>query len=247
MLNGQKTNNRIIVEKNIRKFSSDVSDYGGYVYTANNILSSELANKHITQITLSLINFHKKRIVDIGCGDGTYTESIFVLGKPKNIIGIDPADRAVRIAIQKYARTSRIKFKVGNIYNLPDKTYDVAVIRGVLHHLYNPSQAMEKISKIAKEIIIIEPNGYNPILKLIEKISKYHIEHEEKSYSPPQINSWITSNDGKIVSRKYGGLVPFFCPDLLARTLKFIEPFVEKIPFLNKFICANYYVVYKTS
>ena len=31
---------------------------------------------------------------------------------------------------------------------------------------------------------LIEPNGYNPTLKLIERFSRYHREHGEKSYAP---------------------------------------------------------------
>lgn len=231
-------------EKNISRFSEDTSEFGGYVYTSTSQLSSKLANEHITEITLTLANLQGKSIFDIGCGDGTYTLELFKKGRPKNILGIDPVAVAVKAAKERN-NDSRISFCVGNIYSLPkNKKYDLAVVRGVLHHLYQPEKALKEIAGVANEVLIIEPNGYNPVLKIIEKISKYHVEHEEKSYPPHTLDRWIKKSGGLIRRRKFGGFVPFFCPDWLARCLKFFEPLAESLPLLNRFICGNYYIMY---
>lgn len=231
-------------EKNISKFDSDTARHGGYVYTSNERLSSELANDHITQLTLSLVSLKGKSVFDIGCGDRTYTIDLFEKGSPKSVFGIDPSQKAVRAAGRKNPYPSKVSFEKGNIYSLPKKRFDIAIVRGVLHHLYHPEKAMEQISKTAKKILIIEPNGYNPILKIIEKTSKYHKEHEEKSYPPYLIDQWIRRNSGTIKSRKFAGLVPFFCPDYFAVVLKKVESIIEEIPLINKITCAQYYVIY---
>jgi hypothetical protein len=48
---------------------------------------------------------------------------------------------------------------------------------------YQIEKAIQIICNIADEIIVAEPNGYNPVLKIMEKVSPYHIQHEEKSYA----------------------------------------------------------------
>ena len=39
-------------------------------------------------------------------------------------------------------------------------------------------------------MFVIEPNGYNPVLKVLEKVSRYHIEHEERSFFPATLHAW---------------------------------------------------------
>jgi hypothetical protein len=113
-------------------------------------------------------------------------------------------------------------------------------VRGVLHHLYEPERAISRLSKIAKAIIIVEPNGYNPVLKLIERFSAYHREHEEKSYPPHRLDRWFTKFGGRVVESTYAGLVPFFCPEPLAKVLKVVEPIVERVPVARQLGCAVY-------
>ncbi|MEN9446757.1 MAG: hypothetical protein RJA25_46 [Bacteroidota bacterium] len=68
-----------------------------------------------------------------------------------------------------------IEFQVLDVYQIPSfKRYDIAIIRGILHHLYQAEKAIEIICNTAKEIIVTKPNGYNPVLKIMEKISPYH-------------------------------------------------------------------------
>jgi ubiquinone/menaquinone biosynthesis C-methylase UbiE len=111
--------------------------------------------------------------------------------------------------------------------------FDVAVIRGVLHHLYYPEDAIKKISKIADNVLVLEPSGYNPIVKIIEKTSPYHIAHQERSYWPPTLNKWFKNAGYKVLRQKYFGIVPYFCNEKLAKMLKIVEPFFELIPLIK--------------
>ncbi len=43
-----------------------------------------------------------------------------------------------------------------------------------------------------------------------------------------------------MIQRSYAGLVPFFCPEPVARVLKTIEPVVERVPVLRALGCAVY-------
>jgi len=164
----------------------------------------------------------------VGCGDGKLTKNLIDYGAA-TVVGIDPADKAVERASQDYLNVENLQFLVGSAYQIPysDKHFDIAIIRGVLHHLQDPALAVMEASRVAKEVIILEPNGLNPVLKLIEKISPYHIEHEERSFLPSTLKNWGESAGLKLEKIEYVNLVPVFCPTPMVKILKKIEPIVE--------------------
>ena len=94
-------------------------------------------------------------------------------------------------------------------------------------------------------MIIVEPNGYNPVLKVIEKVSPYHRAHDEKSYWPPTLNAWFRRNGFSVVKQKFFGVVPFFCPTPIAKSLKAIEPPIEALPITRHLACGTNLVLYR--
>ncbi len=242
------------IEKNISVFNADVRKNAGYLYTSDNLFSAKAATKKQTDQVVRMINAYLPKdlkIIDIGCGDGKHTVELFKILSPKLIVGIDPAKNAIEVAKKRVSTkdSRKIIFKVGNIYNLDKifkkEQFDLAIIRGVLHHLYKPSEAIKQLSLIFPNVIIIEANGYNPILKVIEKVSPYHKEHEEKSYWPPLLNNWFKKEGYKVITEQYYGIVPYFCPDPIAKLLKLVEPFFENIPLFNRLYCACNYILYQ--
>ena len=240
-------------EKNIQIFDKDVRVTGGYLYTNPNKVSSVIATKRQTDEMIKVVKKHlqgKLKILDIGCGDGIYTMELYKKLKPAIIVGIDPAADAIKAAKKRITERSHkeIQFKVDDIYYLADhykeNTFDLVVIRGVLHHLYDPKKAIKQINKISNNILVLEPNGYNPILKVIEKVSPYHRLHEEKSYWPPQLNTWFKKYGFGIVDQRFFSIVPYFTSDSIARFLKKIEPFFERIPFISKYYCGTNLILY---
>ncbi|MCK4325274.1 methyltransferase domain-containing protein, partial [bacterium] len=230
----------------IDAFNRDIADNKGYLYTTNARLSSYLANRRLSDAALAVTNFRGKRALDIGCGDGTYTLELFDRGVPASMHGVDPADEAISIAQEKIGGR-KIAFAVQSAEMLPyaAKSFDLGHLRGVLHHMEKPFEGLGEALRVAQTVVVIEPNGYNPILKLLERISHYHIKHNEKSYTPATLERWVKRIGGKVYIRRYVGLVPFFCPDWLARVLKLIEPVVERLPVVNALVCAVYVFVVK--
>lgn len=236
-----KRNDSMGKERNINKFNQDIEHNKGYYYIKNPRLSCQLANQRLSKAIIEMSDLHNKSVIDIGCGDGTFTVEL-MKRNPRYILGIDAAKVAVKCAKKKSMKFNNLDFCILDIYNLDSfhKKFDIAIVRGVLHHLYYIEKAIENISKIADEIIVVEPNGYNIILKIIEKTSKYHIEHEEKSYFFHHLDWWFRQNGGKLEKASYCGIVPMFCPDIMALLLKKIEPLIEKIPFVRQLVCAVY-------
>jgi 2-polyprenyl-3-methyl-5-hydroxy-6-metoxy-1,4-benzoquinol methylase len=230
-----------MLEKNIDTFRTDVIEKGGYQYSKTKKLSSLLSNRRTSNVIHQTLGCIKgKRIIDIGCGDGIFTQEFLALN-PEFVTGVDPNEAAIEVAKKNMSHIKNIEFNAIDVYKIPlIKKYDIAIVRGVLHHLDQVEKAIEIICNIAHEIVVVEPNGYNPVLKIIEKISPYHILHEEKSYSPRKLDKWFKNNGGTIASSMYIGFVPLFCPDFLAKILKFFEPYIEKTPLLRNFSCGQY-------
>lgn len=220
-------------------FNRDVVTGGGYQYTTQASLSSRLANRRLTEAALQMVDFAGRRVLDVGCGDGTYTFELFDAGHPAVMVGLDPADQAIRTA-RTLTGCRNIRFDVGSAYamNYEHDAFDVAHLRGVLHHLDRPEEAIREALRVAREIIVIEPNGYNLVLKLLENFSSYHIEHGEKSYRAAVLKTWTRRCGGDIHDQRWAGLVPFFCPDWMAGMLKIAEPLVERAPLVNAASCA---------
>lgn len=228
----------------VEAFERDATHNRGYLYTTNARLSSQLANRRLTEAALAAADFRGKRVLDVGCGDGTYTVELLEKGNPASLYGFDPVQEAIAIAREKAANRP-ITFATHDAYNVPleSGTFDIAVLRGVLHHVERPADILREAFRLAPVLIVIEPNGYNLILKCIEKLSRYHREHGEKSYAPSTLDRWVAQLGGTVRARDWVGLVPMFCPDWFARVLKKIEPFLEGTPVLNAAGCAVYVMV----
>jgi SAM-dependent methyltransferase len=227
------------LKKNVDVFNQNVRANEGYKYTTNAPFSSIVANRRLTEETLAAIPVSSRSVLDIGCGDGSYTAEIKKARPELRIGGFDPASEAIRLAAAKYPD---ISFYFGNILNekdLPPEKYDIGILRGVLHHLTDPELAIKNSFLASDNLIIIEPNGNNPILKIIEKVSKYHIEHEERSFSVSRLSRFVRSAGGAVVKIKHVGFVPFFCPAPFAKIIYFFQPFLEKIPLLRHFFAAQ--------
>lgn len=236
-------------KKKVVQFDQDVTSHGSYLYTLKASKSSRLANKRLTEITKTVIKQMKgKKVIDVGCGDGAYTAELFQWGKPEKMVGVDASKEAIKLANKSY-KSKSLLFEHHRCQQMPyrSQSFDIAIVRGLLHHLDKPFEGLMEIVRIANRVLIIEPNGYNPILKLIEKISPYHRRHQERSFTPITIRDWIGKQKGKITKEIYVGLVPFFCPDWLAELLKKMEPLFEKTPVLRNFFCGVYIIYFKNN
>ena len=222
-------------------FDRDVELNEGYRYTTNAPLSSRLANDRLTDATLDLVPLAGRSLVDVGCGDGTYTADLARRGGPSQVVGVDPSPRAVEVASRRHPE---LRFEVGDAGWLEStaERFDVAVARGVLHHADDPPRLVRGIGRVAEIVVVIEPNGWNPVLKVIERGSAYHRAHGERSWRSSVIDGWLREAGFRPAARTWAGLVPFFCPAPAARLLKALEPLVESAGPLGRPALAVYAV-----
>lgn len=222
-------------------FDSDAAGGEGYIYTTAGQFSSRHVLARHMELILAMGRFEGRSVVDIGCGDGFSTLRFWDRAHPRTMAGVDPAENAIKVANSK--RGDRpIEFRVleGNRVPFEDATFDVAVIQGVLHHADDPAATIKEGLRVAREIVILEPNGLNPGLKLLEKVSPYHRKHNERSYSRRRLRGWVEAAGGRVVEEKFAVFVPIFSPTWIARTMAAVEPAVEAIPGLRAVSCSVY-------
>ena len=235
-----------MLKKNVEVFGEDAIKLGGYAYTVSDRLSTHLSNERTTRGLAEIIDLKGKTVLDVGCGDGFFTAALLDF-KPEKIVAIDPSEGSIEVARQK--NLPNVTFEVADLYRLTPEDYgvfDVVVLRGVIHHVSDAALACATVCKLGREIIGMEPNGANPVLKVIEKTSRYHIEHEEKSYLPSTLDRYFMSGGAKKIRGNLINLVPIFSPDWMASLCRFFEPFVEAIPGLRLIGCGQYIFRYRT-
>jgi SAM-dependent methyltransferase len=232
-------------KRNVSEFNADVKENDGYRYTTNAPYSSLAANRRMTDATVAAIPAGTATAIDIGCGDGTYTRDLKSRLPNLGFTGFDPASEAIAAARRKFPG---IEYLVGDLLDcatFPDRKFDVAVIRGVIHHLPDAALGIANATRLSDRIVLIEPNGNNPILKWLEKNSRYHVEHEEQSYTGLQLAEWCRKSGYRVTHLDYIGFIPFFFPTLPARLIHFFQPWLERIPPLKKYFGAQIVIVYE--
>jgi len=222
-------------------FNTDAAGGEGYVYTTARQFSSRHVLARHLQLILSIGSLQGRSVVDIGCGDGFSTFRFWDEAHPARLAGVDPAENAIKVANSKRGERP-IEFRVLDGHRVPydDASFDVAVIQGVLHHADDPQATIREGLRVARELVVLEPNGLNPGLKLLEKVSKYHREHNERSYSRRRLRGWVEAAGGHVAQEKFGVFVPIFSPAWLARPMAAVEPAVEAIPGLRAIGCSVY-------
>jgi SAM-dependent methyltransferase len=225
-------------------FDKDAAANEGYLYTQTERLSCKLATQRTTDVILQTREFANRSVLDLACGDGFYSFKLFDRGSMTRLVATDGASNAVGIAAGRRGKRP-VSFLVSDAHALPfpDNSFDVVLVQSVLHHDERPFHMIQEAFRVAPRILIHEPNGNNLGLKVIEKVSPYHKEHGEKSYTSMQMKKWIREAGGEVVHEKFAGFVPMFCSDKIARFMKFVEPALESVPVLNALGCAVYVMV----
>lgn len=94
-------------------------------------------------------------LLDIGSGEGVLT--IDATKKFRRAVGLEIAMSKIEKAVESSKGIKNIDFLVGDAEKLPFKNsvFNVTVCAEVLEHLPNPDKALEEISRITKEQVVV--------------------------------------------------------------------------------------------
>jgi ubiquinone/menaquinone biosynthesis C-methylase UbiE len=219
-------------------FEHDLTTRETYVYNEERY-SSQAAGQRMVRQIISTIAQHRsaiRSIVDVGCGDGILIGAIKAALPDVEISAFDAAPGAVALAAARQPNIRFFHWDMYDAYPLGDTRFELAICDGVLHHVKDPAAALKTLSRIADRLLILEPNGYNPLLKVAEKTSRYMREHHERSFTRWTLVRWCKDAGFQVTETQYVRFVPFFFPTPLAKLANSLEPWFERIPlFRNVF------------
>ena len=111
---------------------------------------------------LGLTSVQGKKILDAGCGPGTY--GLMLAKQGNEVIGVEIAPGGVKVANER-AKQKNVNFKAqtGDLEKLPfpDNTFDVCYCGWVLHHFPDIDAAVSELVRVLKpggKIAMAEPN-----------------------------------------------------------------------------------------
>jgi ubiquinone/menaquinone biosynthesis C-methylase UbiE len=92
-----------------------------------------------------------KAWLDVGCGNGAFTEEICKIGKPSSVVGLDPAEAQLAYARTRTALKA-VSFHVGDAQALPfeDAQFDVAVMALAISFVPDASKAVSELARVTR-------------------------------------------------------------------------------------------------
>ena len=91
------------------------------------------------------------RWLDVGCGNGAFTETIIGKAAPDMVCGIDPSAAQIEFAANRPG-CSRAQFRTGDAQSLPyeDRAFDAAVMALVISFIPDPGKAASELRRVVR-------------------------------------------------------------------------------------------------
>jgi ubiquinone/menaquinone biosynthesis C-methylase UbiE len=89
--------------------------------------------------------------LDVGCGNGAFTEVLIARCSPAAVTGVDPAEGQLEYA-RRRPRTKRAEFRVADAQALPfpDDSFDAATMALVIVFVPDPAKAARELARVVR-------------------------------------------------------------------------------------------------
>ena len=176
------------------------------------------------------------RLLDVGCGDGTFTALLKKAAEAEEAFGLEIAAEAVSVAQQKGIKATRFDIDE-SLFPFDDNYFDMVYCGEVIEHLFNPDHLLEEIYRVLKPKgtgLISTPNlggwpsrlalllGYQPYPMAVspkhESVGKFLIKGDEGQWG--HIRLFTTRALGQLLSLHHFHINRFVgCPILVNSSL----------------------------
>ncbi len=156
--------------------------YGSQVRSGLSFMYPELTSIRKEYENAILLNCSGKKVLEYGCGLGSYAHSL--AEKNADVFGIDISEFAIKAAREgAKKRGVSIDFRVMNAERLEfaAETFDIICGTSILHHL-DLALSVAEIRRVLKpggRAVFIEPLGHNPLINLFRLITPAMRSHDE--------------------------------------------------------------------
>lgn len=188
----------------------------------------------------------QKRVLEIGCGTGMFTEIFAQTGA--NILAVDLSPDLLEVAQKRALPVARVKFIEKRFEDCDiDGPFDAVIGSSVLHHL-NLDQALAKIYTLLKPggyLSFAEPNMLNPQVFMERRFHFLHrifwyVSPDETAFMRWQLHKSITmAGFDAIKITPFDWLHPTTPPTLIPLVTQWGLVF-EKLPGVREFAGSLY-------
>jgi len=181
-----------------------------------------------------------KRVLEIGCGNGIFTEKFS--GTGAMITALDLSPHLLALA-QKQITAPNVSFIAGDAEKLdfPDESFDAVVGVSILHHLDHKTalKEMRRVLRPGGKIVFSEPNMLNPQIMLQKNIPFLKkmagdSEYETAYFRWPMQKSLAQIGFSNIIITPFDWVHPLV-PNFLIKLAEKIGAFLEKTPVIKEF------------
>jgi ubiquinone/menaquinone biosynthesis C-methylase UbiE len=184
------------------------------------------------------------RVLDIGCGSGTFTRLLQLRGY--RLSGIDISSKMIAMARQKSAN---IQFYEGDAENLPfeNGAFDAVLLSGLVHHFPDQHRLAAEAFRVLTpggKFVAFDPNRMNPFMWLYRDPSSPFYSQVGVTENERPILAWQTAdvfrNAGFLVKSDYlAGLAYRYVASsrtqLFLPVYNFIDRAIFNLPFMKRF------------
>ena len=105
---------------------------------------------------ISKIIQNNKRVLDVGCGDGTLMEYLKI-NQQNDVRGLEPQKKLVQKCISKGLSVIEGDAEK-ELIQFPKKSFDYVVLSQTLQAFLNPEEVLEQLLRIGKQTVVSLPN-----------------------------------------------------------------------------------------
>jgi SAM-dependent methyltransferase len=179
-------------------------------------------------------------VLELGCGDGEF--AVEVLARHyRHVVALEKSPTAVERAVARPGG-GNVRFLTADVvaHEYPaGERWDGAFLIGFLHHVKRGTRVVvERLARVAPRVIVMEPNGNNPMRKLLEHLPSYR-EGGEESFRLAELVAIFGRAGYRLRERAAINLFPPFAPDVLFPMVRGVERLVEAMPALHA-LCSSH-------
>jgi SAM-dependent methyltransferase len=123
------------------------------------------------------------RWLDVGCGNGAFTEELVACCAPGAVVGIDPSEDQISYA-RKRAASKTAEFQVGDAQALPfdNGSFDAAVMALVISFIPDAAKAVAEMARVVRAGGLVAtymwdvPGGGSPVTPLYTAMEGLDVE-----------------------------------------------------------------------
>jgi len=92
------------------------------------------------------------RWLDVGCGNGAFTERLVARCAPAAVDGIDPSEEQLAYAREHAPAGTKLSYRVGDAMRLPygDAAFDAALMALVIFFVPDPAQGVAEMARVVR-------------------------------------------------------------------------------------------------